>query len=145
MFKKSKVWFRYQIGILLLVLMIINLMSCRRQKELEYYSEKNNFISVTAEICYVKYDTENSVLYLAFSNLPEEFSDDHFKIIHKNLEIIKKNNGEKAFEIGNEITFITAPRYFGDGYIMPIISVSVGEEVLLEFEEGYKNFMEIYE
>ena len=37
---------------------------------------------------------------------------------------------------------MTAPKCFGDGYVMPIVAVSVDGEVLLEFEEGFENFLE---
>lgn len=37
---------------------------------------------------------------------------------------------------------MTAPRYFGDGYVMPIVAISVDGEQLLDYEEGYANFME---
>ena len=40
------------------------------------------------------------------------------------------------------VSFMTAPRYFGDGYIMPIVEISVDGEELLSFEEGYENLLE---
>lgn len=120
----------------------ISLTSCYKNREYDYYSDKENFISVTAEIYNISFYDENT--YLGFLNLPSEFSDDHFKICAENWEIIKQNGGEDVIEIGAEITFITAPRYFGDGYVMPIVAVSIGEEILLDFDVGYENFMKKY-
>ena len=35
-------------------------------------------------------------------------------------------------------------KYFGDGYSMPIVSISVNGEVLLSFDEGFENLMKLY-
>lgn len=40
---------------------------------------------------------------------------------------------------------ISHPRYLGDGYVFPVVGLSVGDIVLLDFEEGYKNLLEFYE
>ena len=45
-------------------------------------------------------------------------------------------------QLGTTVSFMTAPRYFGDGYIMPIVEISVDGEELLSFEEGYENLLE---
>ena len=44
-------------------------------------------------------------------------------------------------QLGTTVSFMTAPRYFGDGYIMPIVEISVDGEELLSFEEGYENLL----
>lgn len=54
---------------------------------------------------------------------------------------MQKNNIDEQIKIGDTIQFVTAPKYFGDGYVMPIVAISVDGEVLLEFEEGYANFL----
>lgn len=122
----------------------LNLTSCYQQREYKYYSDESNFITVTAEIFFLNYDEDNAVLYLGFLNLPEVFSDNCFKITGDNWKVIEQRGGKDCFAIGDEITFITAPRYFGNGYVMPIVAVSIKGEVLLEYEQGYENFMSEY-
>ena len=41
----------------------------------------------------------------------------------------------------DEVVFITAPRHFGDGYVMPIVAISINGESLLDFNDGYANLM----
>lgn len=128
-----------RILIMLLIVCLVSLTSCYQHKKYEYYADENNFITVTAEISFLN-ETE-TMLYLEFSNLPESFSDDYFKIIDENWKLVKQNMGDQRFSIGDEVTFITAPRYFGDGYVMPIVAISYKGKWLLEYEQGYPNFL----
>ena len=59
-----------------------------------------------------------------------------------NLPIAQQNGIDEKIEIGDQVSFITAPRYFGDGYVMPIVESSVNEEELLSFEAGFSNLLE---
>lgn len=45
---------------------------------------------------------------------------------------------------GTEVTFVTAPRCFGDGYIMPIVAIKTNEKEILGYEEGYKGLIKSY-
>lgn len=60
----------------------------------------------------------------------------------KNLLIVRENKIDEKIEIGDRIEFITAPKYFGDGYVMPIAEITVNGEKLLAFEEGFPNFLD---
>ena len=130
------------IAVLIMCMLIST--GCYQRREYAYYSDESNFVSVTAELNFLNFDKKNGVLYLGFGGLPNDFSDDAFKIVGKNLEIIEEKGGEHCFAIGDKITFITAPRYFGDGYVMPIVALSKDGNTLLDYEEGYKNFMAFY-
>lgn len=55
-----------------------------------------------------------------------------------------KYYAEAYLKLGEKVTFITAPRYFGDGYTMPIVAIKTEEKELLKFEDGYKNLIESY-
>lgn len=140
---RTKIGFRYILVMSLVTACMICLTSCYQRREHEYYANENNFITVTAQVYFINEDNENAV-YLAFSNLPEDFSDDCFKIIRENWEIIRQNGGDECLQIGDEVTFVTAPRYFGDGYVMPIVAVTCNGECLLEYEQGYENLISTY-
>lgn len=124
-----------------LLLNILVLSACYSAKEKEYYAQKDNYINATGTVIHIAYSEDNSEMYIGFSNLNPTFDDITFEIVGDNLSIVQKNNIDEKIKIGDKIEFITAPRYFGDGYVMPIVALSVNGEDLLEFEEGYDNFL----
>ncbi len=130
----------FKITVLFLILLyIISMTACYSSEEIDYYSDKNNYISSTGIVDYIKY-TDNS-LYIGFSELDYKFDDDNFKIVGENFLIVKNNDIEEKLEMGDTVTITTAPEYMGDGYVMPIVSITIDGEVLLEFDEGYENLM----
>lgn len=60
------------------------------------------------------------------------------------MNILLKNGLLDKISVGKEIKYISAPRYFGDGYDFPIVALTIGDEELLSFDEGYKNLMDTY-
>ena len=56
----------------------------------------------------------------------------------------EKDNILNLVHIGDSIEFVSAPKVFGDGYTLPIVSLTVNGEVLLDFETGWKNLMKNY-
>ena len=140
--KSNSVKFARIVLLPIILLLSISLTSCYTIRERMYYSEKDNYINVTGTVNYIVYNDDHTALYFEFSDLNPEFGDNCFKIVGKNLMIVQENGIDKKIELGDEIQFITAPRYFGDGYVMPIVGISVDGETLLDFEQGYDNFLE---
>ncbi len=122
-------------------IIIALLCSCDSPQYVEYYSQKENYINVNGTVSSLKYNEDRSVLYVNFSELSPILDDTCFKIVGKNLKTAQANGIDKL-EIGEQIAFITAPKYFGDGYVMPIVAVSVNGDDLLKFEEGYENLID---
>ena len=120
------------------------LCSCNSSEIIEYYSQKENYINVTGTVSNIKYNEDTTALYIDLSELSPVLDDTCFKIVGKNLEIVKANKIDDKLKTGEQITFITAPKYFGDGYVMPIVSLTIDGEELLSFEEGYANFMDTF-
>ena len=133
---------RLIITITTLGIMLVLFCSCNSSRKNEYYSQKENYISVTGTVSSIKYNEESTALYIDFSELSPTLDDTCFKIVGKNLETVKSNRIDDKIKIGEQLTFITAPMYFGDGYVMPIVAVSINGEVLLDFEEGYENLLD---
>ena len=78
-----------------------------------------------------------------FSDISEGFSyTETFKIVGENLAVVKQNGIDEKLEIGKTMEFVTAPGGWGDGYVYPIVEISVDGETLLGFEEGFPNFLE---
>lgn len=115
--------------------------SCTAAKMRNYYSQKQNYINATGIVTHFSYNEDKSTLYLGFSDLSPQFVDNSFKIAGDNLTIVQQNGIEEKIKIGDHVEFISAARYFGDGYVMPIVGISVNKEELLNFEEGYSNLL----
>ena len=122
--------------------LLVLLCSCNRSGIIEYYSQKENYISVTGTVSHLKYNEDTTALYSDFSELSPGLDDTCFKIVGENLKIVKANKIDDKLKGGERVTFITAPKYFGDGYVMPIVAMSISGEKLLEFEDGYKNLID---
>lgn len=120
------------------------LSSCASKELSKYYSEKDNYIEVTGIISDISYNEDSSAIYLSFSELDPKLDDVCFKIAGKNLQIVQNNGIDEKIKVGDTLDFVTAPKYFGDGYVMPIAAVSLGDEEILEFEEGFNNLQELY-
>lgn len=139
----NKISFRkFVVSITIVCIMLGLLCSCNSSQKIEYYSKREHYISVTGTVSHVKYNEDSTALYVGFSELSPVLDDTCFKIVGDNLEIVQTNQIDDKLKIGEEIIFITAPRYFGDGYVMPIVAISVNGENLLEFEEGYENLLD---
>ena len=120
-------------------------------QEKEYYSNKANFVSVTA-VC-VEISTNEHSPDCYFINVKDmeyhrtdecKFISGTFKIDKASSVILKESNIENKLTEGTIFTFVSAPEYFGDGYLCPIVSIEVDGEVLLDFDTGYKNLMDTY-
>lgn len=122
-------------------ILLVLLCSCNSSEIIEYYSQKENYISVTGTVSNIKYNEDTTALYIDLSELSPALDDTCFKIAGENLEIVKAKKFDDKLKTGEQITFITAPKYFGDGYVMPIVAISISGENLLDFEEGYKNLL----
>ena len=126
---------------LMLVFVVLVSSSCAytRYSKIKYYSNEENYIETTGTIDYVFFDDENQILYLGFSELSEKFDDNCFKIVGDNYPIV--NSFKESIKSGKTATFVTAPKYFGDGYVMPIVSLTMNDCCLLEYEVGIFNFL----
>ena len=87
------------------------------------------------------YSENADALYLELSELTPAFDDTCFKFVGDNLLLVQKGGIDEKIKVGNRIEIITAPKYFGDGYVMPIVAISINGESLLNFDEGYENLL----
>ncbi|MGM9668972.1 MAG: hypothetical protein ACI3VZ_04360 [Faecousia sp.] len=138
--KWKKTITRIALGLVLLCLLVLS-SSCTAGKMKDYYSRKDNYVNASGIVTHISYNEDRSALYLGFSDLNPQFCDNSFKIVGENLLIVQQNGIDEKIEIGDQVGFITAARYFGDGYVMPIVELSVKEEELLNFEDGFANFL----
>lgn len=121
--------------------MLILLSSCDSAQKLDYYSQRENYINATGTISKIAYNENSTAIYIDFSELTPDFDDTCFKIVGDNLRIVQDNGIDEKMKIGDRVDFVAAPKYFGDGYVMPIVSISVYGDSLLEFEDGFTNLL----
>ena len=140
---KNRIWRTKRVALILLALCIIALTSsCVTRRMRNYYAQESNYINATGIVTYISYNDDKSALYLGFSDLTPRFDDNCFKIVGDNLPIAQQNGIDDKIKLGDQVDFVTAPKYFGDGYVMPIVEITVDGETLLAFEDGYPNLLE---
>lgn len=130
---------RIYIICLFFICLSVCLCSCYSRKELAYYADATNYIHATGRVHHIQYSDDMSEMYLGLSDLPPEFQDTNFKIVGKNLEIVQMRGIDEKLKIGDEISFVAAPLYLGDGYVVPIVAITVRGETLLDFTDGFEN------
>ncbi len=133
--------FKRSVLAIFLLCLLVCLTSCTAGKTKNYYSQKSNYVNATGIVTHISYNEDRSALYLGFSDLNPQFDDNSFKIVGDNLPIVQHNGIDEKIKIGDQVHFITAAKYFGDGYVMPIVEISVNEEELLSFDEGFANLL----
>lgn len=136
------------LGVLVFALIIINAIwygiGGHTFKEVFYYSDKGNFITEEAVVTKILMSEEEECVAFYLSEIDEVYQTDFFVIRNKSAcRLIDDGIADKIKE-GDTITYTSAPHYFGNGYSMPIVSLSVEGEELLGFEEGYGNLMFSY-
>lgn len=118
------------------------LCSCGSAAKIQYYSQKENYIDVVGTVSSIQYTADLSGLYIEFSELSPTLDDVCFKIVGKNLQIVQANGIDDKIKVGDQVQFTTAPKYFGNGYVMPIVAIAFNGESLLDFAEGYENLLD---
>lgn len=130
--------------LIVLVIMIIMVFPTYRRRERNYYLDRDNYITVTAIVTSLSYYEETRQLCIQVSDKSASFTDTGFILAGDSLECAMQNGIDSKLHVGDTITFSCAPRYFGDGYFIPIVAITVGEEVLLGFEDGYAYLLQHY-
>lgn len=112
-------------------------------KEKEYYSDSSNFITSEAIITNIIYSEDSSII-LWLSEIDTIYPDNTFIINEQNAVILMDSGFATKVHIGDKIIFTSAPGCYTNGYMMPIVALSIKDEQLLNFDEGYENFIEQY-
>lgn len=126
---------------LILIVCCFVLVSCKTTERIEYYSDIANYVTASGTVTFINRDDDNKVVYIGFSELSPSFSDSCFKISGINYELVEQNGLFEVLSIGQQVTFKTATKYFGDGYVFPIVSIMIGDKTYLDFEEGMPNYV----
>ncbi len=125
--------------ILTFVFILLAFCSCNfntplRKKMLEYYSDDDNYVELQGSVI----SPENDRGYMEIDILTESHG---FPL--------NAQTGYGEFESGliynlnpgDEITFISAPMYFYNGHVLPIMALKKDEVVILAFEDGKSSYL----
>lgn len=104
-----------------------------------YYADPNHYILASGTVSHIAEGNDGTSLYLSFSDLSPGFSDRSFAIRGENYTFLKEQG--LRLELGARVQFVASPWYAGDGYIMPIVGLTVDGKCLLEPEQGIENFL----
>ena len=132
-------------ALLLIMTLACQVISCDynaplRNKMLNYYSNNDNYYELKGTIISNNSNEKTNVIensyFLQIDILGEceGFSKNGDTGLYEFVVIIPRNEF-MLFE-GDVIDFISAPMYFYNGHILPVVSVTRDEEILLDFEEG---------
>lgn len=127
---------------LIIGLLVFTATSCTytNNEKINYYSNEKNYIEITGIIEHIVFDDEHETLYLGFSNLSHKTDDNCFKVVGEAYSIMVTYKDH--IHIGKTATFVTAPKYYGDGYVMPIVALSVDGLNILEYETGFSSLLD---
>jgi len=127
-----------------IIISIILLIGCSKVREKEYYADTENYITEEAIVDNIIYNEEYDYVVFWLSEIDDSYQCSNFIIEGESVSTILENDILNKVKIGDEITYTSAPRFFGNGDFMPIVELYIGDEEILSFEVGYKNLMKLY-
>ena len=132
-----------RILILLSLLLLFALQTgCFRLEMVPYYHDQSNYQSYTGVVTKIRYHQMNGAiaLYLDIEEQEPKLADYTFALEAENLTIAQEN-GIDSLQVGTNVEFVSAPRYYGDGYIMPLVGLKAGNTIYLDREQGIANWI----
>ncbi|MBQ3258117.1 MAG: hypothetical protein IJA67_12020 [Oscillospiraceae bacterium] len=130
-----------------MIVLLLALVGCggvAKSVEKEYYMDINNYITEEAVVDTINYDKKLEYIGIRLSEISDVYQGERFIIEGENLDIVLANGILEKIEPNSVVEFTSAPAFFGNGYLMPIVQLSIDGETLLSFEEGYANLLELY-
>lgn len=130
-----------------MIVLLLALVGCggvAKSIEKEYYMEVNNYITEEAIVYAIDYHENLGYISFGLTGISTEYQGNNFIIRGKSFDKVIENDILGKIKTNDIIEFTSAPAYFGNGYVMPIVQLSIDGETLLSFEEGYANLLELY-
>lgn len=132
------------LSVILILSLVINGIQVGRERK--YYRDVENYINSSAIVEYIGYNREESdEVYFWLDEPTGIYQGKTFYLCGESSRLVLERGLFDKIRVGDTVTFSSAPRYFANGWQMPIVRLATerGEE-LLSFEEGYQNLMEEY-
>ena len=109
-------------------------------QETHYYKNVDHYETAEVLVDSIDYDEDREIIYLELTDLLQSGVQRHwhFYLNKANTEIALNNGILEKIQPKDIITIQVAPRVFGDGYVIPLASVSNDDEVFLPFDVGWE-------
>lgn len=133
-FKKNKGLLIYGVVVLLI------LISVGRSFVDSFNELFDDYNLITLDVEVMTIEEEMNAYVLVF----KEYPDVEYTIITDNYHIAKNNGFDDKVKVGEKITVRTFPQYTDSFKLIPVVSVVYNDEVLLNEEEGYANFLKMF-
>jgi hypothetical protein len=129
------------------VLACLLLVSCDfnaplRNKMINYYSQDSNYSDLTGVIRSIKPVKGTDELFLEIDLLSEN-PDFSCNLETGYYEFVLVNRSAKDYDlkVNDTIVFTSAPMYFYNGHILPIIRIERNDSELLSFDAGKESYL----
>jgi hypothetical protein len=130
------------VAAVIILVAVISIIVWDKKRMWDYYSDADSFRSGSGVVTYICRVEEDEKIVLAFSDIEQSFHDNCFDIEGENYHIVMENGILEKLSLGDSVQFVGSPRVFGDGYVLPLIGLSVEGQVLLDPAVGYSNFLD---
>jgi len=134
----------FALSFLLCMTLFVSVSGCYASREKAYYSNRDNFITEEAIVENIIYIQESNKIVLWLADIDPSYQAKEFMISGNNASEAIENEIMSKVNIGDTIIFTSAPHYFGNGYFMPIIGITIENTEILNMETGYQNLMNSY-
>lgn len=109
-------------------------------KQIEYYSNEENYIEVTGTISHVVFDDEYKTLYLGFSDLSDTFADNTFELTGRNYSIVT-DAARESIEVEGQQHLLQLPRYFLWLYLCLLSRLQFTVSAYLNMKRDFQIFL----
>ena len=123
-----------------------NMISCDfnaplRSKMLDYYGQDKNYIELSGIIKGITYRKNNElIIEVDLLNGTEIFSHNHETELSE-FVLVNWSTYDFSFALSDTIIFSSAPMYFYNGHILPIVHIEKEGVVLLTIEKGKESYL----
>lgn len=106
-----------------------------KNKMLNAYCNDDNYISFFGEVVEISKE-DTSVIIIKCVDLKKYVDSEDSK-----YKCIIYSNDSLSMDIGDNIYFTTIPIIFNDGQLIPIVSITINNEIILDITEGKENLI----
>ena len=128
----------------LILTLLVPFSGCYSVREQAYYGDRDNFITEEAIVDNIIYNEEKHYIVLWLSEIDPSYQACEFILRGDNVTLALENDILNNIKVGDRITYTSAPGFFGNGYFMPIVGLSIKGKEILNLEKGYQNLMDFY-
>ena len=103
----------------------------------QYYANPQNYIKVDAVVTFLSQREDGSIAL--FVKTDSRAFSGTLKIIPENAILASANGLLNEVEVGDEVSLLSAPAYFADGYIVPVVGIAKDDKEYIDFSTGISN------